>query len=913
MTNPLQSISETAKAVRATAEAQRLRRIRHGEDWRAWGPYLSERQWGTIREDYSADGDAWADFPFGQAMHRAYRWGEDGIAGFGDEHLRLCVSLALWNGRDRILKERLFGLDNEQGNHGEDVKENYYFLDGTPTHAYMRMLYKYPQAAFPYENLIAENAARGLDDREYELVDTGVFDDGRYFDVVIEYAKDMPDDLVMRVTATNRGDATATLHLMPQVWARNTWAWDEGRTPARLDEDQPGQVRVRVPDLAPMRVIADEDATLLFCDNETNVRKLYGVEREGFFKDALNDYVVDGDVDAVNPERFGSKVGLHQRFEVPAGGTVVVRLRLKPDDESVVTPRRAGFVDDVIAARRAEADAFYAALQVDMHDEDAKRVQRQAFAGLLWCKQFYAYDVRRWMSGDPTMPPPPEGHARIRNRDWQHLVLADVISMPDNWEYSWFASWDLAFHCIAFALIDPQFAKSQLVLLLEARSLHPNGELPAYEWDFNAVNPPVHAFAALQIHELDKRRTGRCDVDFLKRVFHKLLLNFTWWVNREDVEGRNVFQGGFMGLDNIALFDRSIPMKDGASVDQSDATAWMAIYALNMLRIAMELAVEDASYEDMATKFFEHFLYIAEAAHSIGGGTSTGLWDDVDGFYYDVLNIEGRPPVPMRVRSMVGVIPFLAVEVVHDDVLEKLPRFRARLLWFLEHRPELARLVSHWSDMNNKDYRLLSLMRRERMNRVLARLLDEAEFLSDHGIRSLSKYHQDHPVTLDQEGVTRSISYEPAEGRTRLFGGNSNWRGPVWMPFNFMIIEALHRFHAFYGESHRVPFPTGSGELHTLSEIADRLVDRVRALFVKDAQGRRAYLADSTLEQTDPHFADLLLFHEYFDGNTGRGLGASHQTGWTALVAILLHPHAKTEAQRIVRGENPQAPKPPSA
>ncbi len=893
---------EIAEAMAATEEGRRLLQIKDGVPWRRWGPYLSERQWGTVREDYSADGDPWASFPYDHARSRVYRWGEDGIGGFGDEQLRICLSVALWNEADPTLKERFFGLANTEGNHGEDVKELYYFLDGTPTHSYMRMRYKYPQAAFPYARLREENARRGLDEREFELVDTGIFDDRRYFDVDIEFAKVETDHLVMRVTAINRGDAPARLHVLPHVWARNTWAWREGREKAHLEQDLPGEVKVSVVDMPTMRVHYVDAPAVLFCDHETNLPRLYGVEKSGTFKDGINDFVVDGVQDAINAVPSGTKAAAHYVFEIAPGGQAVVRWSLRPDDSLPAQDAAAAVIDFLIAKRRADADAFYRALQADMDDADERLVQRQALAGLLWCKQYYAYDVRRWLEGDPTFPPPPPDRGKIRNAEWQHLVLRDVISMPDNWEYPWFASWDLAFHCIAFALIDPGFAKSQLVLLLTARTLHPNGELPAYEWDFNAVNPPVHAFAALQVNEFDKMRTGASDLVFLKRVFHKLLLNFTWWVNREDARGRNVFQGGFLGLDNIAVFDRGIPMKAGVSIDQSDATAWMAIYALNMMHIAMELAVEDPVYEDMVTKFFEHFLYIAEAAHATDGGQGTGLWDEQDGFYYDVLQVEGQPPIPMRVRSMVGLLPFLAVEVVRDDVLQKLPHVKERLVWFLHHRPELAKLVSHWTDLNNKEYRLLALMRRDRMNRVLSRMLDEAEFLSDHGVRSMSKVHATQPYTLAQQGVSRTIGYEPAEGRTRLLGGNSNWRGPVWMPFNFMIIEALHRFHAFYGDEHRVPFPAKGGELKTLAEIADLLEDRVRDLFVKDAKGRRAYLGDDPLQQDDPLFADQLLFHEYFDGDTGRGLGAAHQTGWTALIALLLHPHAKTETLRVVAG-----------
>ena len=882
--------NEPPRAVRDTVEGMRLAQIEQGTDWRAWGPYLSERQWGTVREDYSADGDAWLYFPHDQARSRAYRWGEDGIGGFADDQLRLCLATAFWNGRDPILKERLFGLDNAQGNHGEDVKELYYFVDGTPTHSYMRMLYKYPQAAFPYRELIERSAARGLDDPEYELIDTGVFAENRYFDIEIEYAKAGPDEICLRVTAHNRAAEGARLHVIPQLWARNTWAWHAGRTEARMDRDWAGEIRAQIVGCPAMRLALDGEPTLMFCDNDTNTNRLFATDVRGYFKDGINDCIVDGRTDAVNPMGFGSKAAAQYVFDIAAGGSATVRVCLRPDDGLAIGAIVEADFDALVDLRRAECDAFYAALQKDIPGDDDRLVQRQAYAGLLWGKQYYGYDVRRWMHGDPAMPPPPPERKGIRNGDWRHFVLSDVISMPDNWEYPWFASWDLAFHCIAFAPIDPAFAKSQLVLLLQAQSQHPNGELPAYEWDFDAANPPTQAFAALQIYEIDKQQCGVGDLTFLERVFHKLTLNFTWWVNREDMEGRNIFQGGFLGLDNIALFDRSVPMQDGSYVDQSDATAWMAMYALNLMRIAMELAMHDPVYEDLATKFFEHFLYIAEAAHGPDGVAGSGLWDDADGFYYDVLQKPGQPPQPLRVRSLVGLIPLLAVEVLHDGVLKDLPQFSERLRWFLSQRPELARLVSHWSDMNKREYRLLSLMRRDRMNRVLARMLDESEFLSDYGVRSVSRYHLEHPYTLKQDDGSRSIMYEPAEGRTRLYGGNSNWRGPIWMPINYMLIESLYKFDAYYGPTHRIEFPTGSGELHCLYEVANRLTDRIKKLFLKDAQGHRVLLGDSPLEQDDPHFRDLLLFPEYFNGDTGKGLGATHQTGWTALIAILLQP-----------------------
>ncbi|MBN9563168.1 MAG: glucosidase [Alphaproteobacteria bacterium] len=869
-----------------TAEGQRLRAAATDPAWRRWGPYLSDRQWGTVREDYSENGDAWEYFTHDQARSRAYRWGEDAIAGFGDENLNWCLGLALWNGRDPILKERLFGLTNGEGNHGEDVKELYYYLDGTPTHSYMRMLYKYPQAEFPYSVLVEENRKRGLKDREFELIDTGVFDERRYFDITVEYAKAAPDDILMLITVENRGPDAACLHVLPQLWARNDWSWKPGKDRPVLRALPDGAVLTEKDWCTPMRWCIDGPHELLFCENETNTRRLDGTTQPGFFKDAINDYIVHGDRDAVNPQREGSKCAARVQLDLAAGASARVRVRLRP--EARPSAPFAAF-DSEMRARRAEADAFYDALQHGIADPDARMVQRQALAGLLWSKQYYAFDIREWLAGDPEMPPPPASRKRGRNADWPHLNNSDIILMPDKWEYPWYAAWDLAFHCVTMALIDPEFAKSQLVLLVREWYMHPNGQLPAYEWEFGDVNPPVHAWAAWRVYQMDAALTGKPDREFLERVFHKLMLNFTWWVNRKDTEGRNIFQGGFLGLDNIGIFDRSKPLPTGGYINQSDGTAWMAMYTLNLLRIAIELAFEDHVYEDIATKFFEHFLYIAEAMTNMGGD-GIGLWDEEDQFYYDVLNLPGGERVPLRVRSMVGLIPLFAVEVLDSRHSGRLPGFTERARWFARYRPDLAKLVSRWQEPGAGSRFLLSLLRGHRMKRLLARMLDETEFLSDYGVRSLSKFHEKQPFTLQHGGLEFSIGYVPGESESNLFGGNSNWRGPIWLPMNYLLIESLREFHRYYGDDFKVECPVGSGRFITLNEIADELARRLTRLFLRDAGGRRATFGTSALLQDDPAFRDNVLFYEYFEGDTGRGMGASHQTGWTALVALLFQP-----------------------
>ena len=872
-----------------SVEALRLREADgvYNSPWRRFGPYLSERQWGTVREDYSEAGAAWEYFPHDHARSRAYRWGEDGLAGFSDHRQRVCVSLGLWNERDPILKERLFGLTNSEGNHGEDVKEQYFYLDATPTHSYLKMLYKYPQREFPYARLVDENRHRGPHQSELELVDLGTFDEGRYFDVFVEYAKAGPNDILCQITLENRGPETARLHVLPQVWFRNTWSFEPELGKPSLGQvgAGAGHVRLEHPQLKVFELYFDGAAELLFTENETNAQRLWGLGGSGPYKDAFHDYVVGGQTAAVAASKRGTKVAAHHRLELPPGGRQVVRFRLS---QSQLAQPFADF-DSIFAARRREANEFYAELQADIADADARLVQRQAFAGMIWSKQYFGYDVRRWLLGDPNQPAPPEARKYGRNADWDHLVNDEVISMPDKWEYPWYAAWDLAFHCIPLALVDAEFAKQQLVLLTREWYMHPNGQLPAYEWAFGDVNPPVHAWAAWRVYQLDRKQSGRCDVKFLERIFHKLMLNFTWWVNRKDAEGRNVFQGGFLGLDNIGVFDRSRPLPTGGFINQADGTAWVAMYSLNLMRIALELAQHNDVYEDIASKFFEHFLHIAEAMTKIGG-EEQGLWDDTDKFYYDVLCVPGTPPRPMRIRSMVGLIPLFAVEVLEPELLDTLPGFEARLRWFLEHRPDLAALVSRWQETAKDERHLLSLLRGHRMKKLLVRMLDETEFLSPYGVRALSRYHLEHPFEMAVNGEAFGVNYQAAESESGLFGGNSNWRGPIWMPVNFLLIESLQKFHHYYGDDFKVECPTGSGQFLTLLEIADELSRRLCRLFLRDEQGRRPVLGDSALLQNDPHFRDYVPFYEYFHGDTGRGVGASHQTGWTGLVAKLLMP-----------------------
>jgi hypothetical protein len=882
MNMPAESARNT---LQQTVEGQRLEGDGAAQ-WREWGPYVSDRQWGTVREDYSADGDAWDFFPHDHARGRAYRWGEDGLAGFSDKSQHWCLGLALWNERDPILKERLFGLNNAEGNHGEDVKELYFHVDGVPSHAYMRMLYKYPHAAFPYSDLVEENARRGLDDPEYEVLDTGVFNDNHYFDVSIEYAKHTADDIFMRVTVVNRSDRAASLHVLPQLWARNTWSWAP-------ETERPALSRVDNRVLAVHPLLANKEATAwghetcdwLFCENSTNTPKLFNQPATGPFKDGINDWLVAGNAGAISRDS-GTKVAAHFVMALESGATQMVYLRFAPAGSDHVNARA------LFERRRSEADDYYGVLQQDLKDADARNVQRQALAGLLWSKQLYYFDVKAWLDGDPGQGPLPAGRSHIRNNQWRHLCNFDIVSMPDKWEYPWYASWDLAFQAVAFALIDIEFAKDQLLLLVKDRFMHPNGQLPAYEWRFDDANPPVHAWASWRVYQMEKTQKGQGDVVFLERVFHKLLLNFSWWVNRKDAEGHNIFQGGFLGLDNIGLFDRSAALAPGYQLDQADGTAWVAGYALDLMRIALELAQHNEVYVDIAVKFFEHFLYIAGAINEVDKEEIEGLWNDEDGFFYDVLHRPDGLRESVKLRSFVGLIPLFAVRVLEQREHEGLKDLRERLLGFLHHRPDLAALISRWTEPGKGNRLLLALLRGQRTKDLIKRMLDESEFLSGFGVRSLSRFYGEQPFSMQINGNTLSADYEPAESSSRLFGGNSNWRGPVWMPLNYMLIESLREFHRYYDENFSVEYPSGSGYLATLEEVADGLSRRINSLFLRNEEGNRPSMAGYPQLEIDPQSRDLVLFHEYFHGENGRGLGASHQTGWSALVALLLQPKA---------------------
>lgn len=884
-----ESQSEAEKRGPLSAEKLRMLAQDSGEAaWRLWGPYLSERQWGTVREDYSEDGNAWDYFSHDQARSRAYRWGEDGIAGLCDEKQRLCLSLGLWNEQDSILKERLFGLTNGEGNHGEDVKELYYYLDATPSHSYLKMLYKYPQQAFPYAALIEENRKRGRDRPEFELLDTGLFNDNRYFDVFIEYAKAGVDDILMLITAYNRSADAVPLHVLPQIWFRNTWSWGYDATHPSLSATKADDILIQHADLGSYHCYFEGNPDLLFCDNETNLQRLYNQQTTGYFKDAFHEYIIHGNHHTVNPQRNGTKAAGHFRFSVPAHDKVEVRLRLSKDQNL----QPFNDFDFLFNARRSDADDFYADLQTAMTYADDKLIQRQALAGMIWCKQFYYYDIPQWLKGDPGTVPPPIKRRNGRNKDWQHLNNADIISMPDTWEYPWYAAWDLAFHCVTLAMIDPAFAKSQLLLMTREWYMHPNGQMPAYEWELGDVNPPVHAWAAWEVYKSECQSNGGIgDLDFLERIMHKLIINFTWWVNRKDADDNNVFQGGFLGLDNIGVFDRSASLPAGGHIDQADGTSWMAMYSLNLMRIALELALHDRVYEDIATKFFEHFLYIAKAMSNIGGDQHIGLWNEEDQFFYDVLRSPDGKMIPLKVRSMIGLIPFYAVEIVEPELLNKLPDFKRRMKWFLDYRPDLASLVADWNEPGRGDRRLLSLLRGHRMKKLLQRMLDETEFLSDYGVRSLSRAYHNQPYVVSCASTPMSVHYQPGEAQSDMFGGNSNWRGPVWFPVNYLLITSLRRFANFYGEDFKIECPTGSGIFLSINEVADELSQRLTRIFRKDENGRRPVYGHDERLQNDPYFNDYLLFHEYFHGDDGNGLGASHQTGWTGLVAKLLQPH----------------------
>jgi hypothetical protein len=848
--------------------------------WKKWGPYVSDRQWGTVREDYSSNGDAWSFISHDMARSKAYRWGEDGIAGICDDHQLLCFAVALWNKKDPIIKERYFGLSNPEGNHGEDVKELYYYLDSTPTHSYMKMLYKYPQQQFPYSKLVDENRKRSRDEPEYELLDTGIFDTDNYFDVKVEYAKDTADDILIRITVHNRGSNAASINVLPSVWYRNTWSWGYDDYQPRISAGSEGIIELYHRDLGEYWLFAENPQDVLFCDNETNVKKLYNVDESPLYpKDGINDQLVNG-ASTVNPRKYGTKAAVNYDLHIEGGQHACIRLRLTKKAE-------AGFTDfdQLFELRKAEADEFYDDIQSTVKDNEARLIQRQAFAGMLWSKQFYYYNIYQWLSGDPAGPAPPSSRWNMRNHNWEHLTALEIISMPDKWEYPWFASWDLAFHCIAFSKIDPVFAKRQLVLLTREWYMHPNGQLPAYEWEFNDTNPPIHALATWKVYLADKEaNSGEGDTDFLERVFHKLMLNFTWWVNRKDKEGKNIFQGGFLGLDNIGVFDRNAPLPGGGYIEQADGTSWMAMYSLNLLRISTELAKTNKVYSDVAAKFFDHFMYIAGALANIGQD-NVDLWDEEDNFFYDQLRFPGCSTEKLKVRSIVGLIPLFAVEVMDEIDIHQSPVFSDTMKWFYDNRPDLSKLVSRWNEKNSQNKHLISLLRGYRMKKLLRRMLDETEFLSDYGVRSVSRYYLEHPYHLRLDGHVFSVKYTPAESDSGLFGGNSNWRGPIWMPINFLLIESLRKFYDYYGDEFKVECPVNSGNLVTLNEVADELSRRLSAIFLKDKDGRRPVFGHYDKMQTDPQFKDHILFYEYFDGDNGRGVGASHQTGWTGLVA----------------------------
>ena len=880
-----------------TAEHQRLLEDKQRTaNWKRWGPYLSERQWSTVREDYSTNGDAWSSFPHDHSRSRAYRWGEDGLLGISDRQCRVCFAITLWNHRDPILKERLFGLSGPEGNHGEDVKELYYYLDATPTHSYMKALYKYPQCAFPYAQLVAENGRRGLNDREYELLDTGAFHEDRYFDVFVEYAKSSPDDMSILVTIHNRGPEVSTLDVLPTVWFRNTWSWQIGSNRPLLrsfadgvEIDHRGLNSKRVEDLGlyHLHAAAASDGTLprwLFTENDTNSQRLFGIPNASpYTKDAFHRYVVEGEVEAVNPAQTGTKAAAHYQLKIPARGQVTLNLRLAEASAQKT-------VSGIFEERIREADEFYSTIVKS--NAGHAQIQRQAHAGLLWTKQFYNYEIIDWLNGDPAFPPPSPSRKVGRNKSWKQLHARDILSMPDKWEYPWFAAWDTAFHMLPFAESDPDFAKDQMLLFLREWYLHPNGQLPAYEWKFSDVNPPVHAWACWRIYKITAP-AGQRDRVFLERCFQKLLLNFTWWVNRKDSEGRNLFAGGFLGLDNIGVFDRSTALPYGQRLEQADGTAWMAFYALTMLNMSLELAQTpdgsiNTAYEDMASKFFEHFVEIVDAINTLGG---QGLWDNKDGFYYDQILEDGKEPTVLRTRSLVGLLPLIAVELLDEQRISVLPGFKKRMEWFLANRSDLAKHISYCEQGGTHGHRLLAIPSRERLARLLAYLLDEKEFLSPFGIRSLSRYHESHPFSLQVQGEHKVVRYVPGESDSRMFGGNSNWRGPIWFPISYIIVEALERYHHYYGDSFTVELPTGSGNRVTLLQAAHEIARRLCSLFEPDAAGNRPCHDGDARYNNDGPWHDLILFYEFFHADTGRGCGAAHQTGWTSLVSRLIRKH----------------------
>ena len=875
----------------------------HPEPWHFWGPYLAERAWGTVREDYSANGDAWNYFPHDHARSRTYRWNEDGIGGISDYKGRLCFAFAFWNEHDPFLKERIFGVSGPEGNHGEDVKELYWYVDSTPSHSFMRMVYRYPQSRFPYEELVAQSGARSKMEGEFEIWNTTALAENRYFDVEIEYAKADPHDILIRVSAKNCGPESAPLHLLPTIWFRNTWSWDRAQPKPTLHKTAKGHAAVITAShtvLGNYDLFCDSPDDLFFTENESNSERLWGIPNSTpFVKDSINDRIVSGKIDHVNSAGFGTKAAAYYKFNIPAKETTSIQLRLTRASANKKTNNEP-FADfeEIFTKRRAEADEFYGEIAPSSLTEEQRAVQRQAFAGLLWSKQFYHYIVDQWLDGDPDQPPPPDERKHGRNSGWRHLYNERVMSMPDKWEFPWYASWDLAFHCIPLALVDVQFAKAQLDLIVREWYQHPNGKVPAYEWNFDDVNPPVLAWAAWRVYQIERKKTGKGDRAFLETIFHKMLIAFTWWVNSKDFEGKNIFQGGFLGLDNIGVFDRNAQFPDGTHLEQSDGTSWMGMFSLNLMRIAIELARENHVYENIATKFFEHFLMIAAAMNKLCG-KGVGLWDEEDEFYYDVLHTPGGRNLPLRVRSLVGLMPLLAVETVQWQLIEALPGFKSRLEWYLEYRPDLASLVSRWQEPGMKELRLVALTRGHRMKCLLRRMLDPEEFLSDYGVRSLSKFHQAHPYSITVRGEEKIVSYEPAESQTGIFGGNSNWRGPVWLPINYLLIESLQQFHHYYGDDFKVECPTGSGKLMHLKEVANELSNRLIKIWLRDENGERAFARASRYETvgdavsvsgkpTASPTGTRYLFHEYFHGDIGAGLGASHQTGWTGLVAKLI-------------------------
>jgi hypothetical protein len=876
--------------------------------WKKWGPYLSERQWGTVREDYSDNGNAWDYFTHDQSRSRAYHWGEDGLAGISDDKQRLCFALALWNGKDPIVKERLFGLTNSEGNHGEDVKEYYYYLDSTPTHSYLKYLYKYPQAAYPYDHLVRTNRERSRNEFEYELINTGVFDQDRYFDVFVEYAKESPEDILVQISIHNRGPEPAELHVLPTLWFRNRWSWgrDNPRPMLQAASDKSAIVRMNEADLGERHLYCDGQASLLFTENETNAKRLFGGEnRTPFVKDGINNFIVRGQTGAVNPKKIGTKVAAHYRLTVPPGKCETIRLRLTPVAPGALDQTygkgNGAFgkhFDEVMQARQKEADEFYAGVIPSSLDADAANVMRQALAGMLWSKQFFYFDVNRWLEERGCDPYSALAKMAPRNGQWHHMYNADVISMPDKWEYPWYAAWDLAFHVLPLTLVDADFGKQQLNLMLSENYLHPNGQIPAYEWNFGDVNPPVHPWATIFTYRLEKVRTGKGDLAWLERSFQKLLLNFTWWLNRKDRSGKNAFEGGFLGLDNIGVFDRSSPLPTGGYLEQADGTAWMALFSLNMLEIAVELSMHDETYRDMAIKFFQHFVSIASA--TIHAGANTGMWDEEDGFFYDVLQLPGGHAQRLKVRSMVGLLPLCAVSVFEGEFRKKHPDIMERLKGFLQARPELVTFIHDPAKVGQSNRRLGAILDETKLRRVLVKMLDENEFLSPYGIRALSRFHAEHPYVFNAGGQEYRVPYLPGESDTGMFGGNSNWRGPIWMPVNALIIRALLQYYAFYGNEFTIECPTGSGRQMNLYQVAEEISRRLTSIFLKGKDGRRPVNGGEKKIQEDPHWRDYLQFYEYFHGDNGAGLGANHQTGWTGVIARAMHLFATTTAEQVL-------------